>query len=1298
MGLQWLHDGYLATLAVIQTQWTVSVLPTMKRTKFTHKSWRVFAGVLLNAVLWLQVLSASAAGPSCLSLAGHDWHLKQDAAVQAANEQLCLAIVPGPDWIPAQVPGNIQDDLERAHKLRPLFYGATDSELYEVARKNWWYRKDFVPPADLAGQRLALVFDGVDEQCEIWLNGTRLGTNAGMFRRFEFDVSASVRPGQTNQLAVRIERMPEELVPYLVNSDGPGEKDPFGPYGFMTGVNKTRQRLKDLKTPGNFSYDWAFNVWTLGIWKDVRLEATGPARILWTRIETSLSENFSRATVRPILEVDSPTDTPVEAIFTVTGPGGMSTQKLQTELHAGVNFLKTELPWEKPGLWWPSGQGAHPLYTLKAELKIAGGVLSDTRTTRFGMRDIRWVHTEGAPTNYINRYQLVINGRKVRTIGSGLILPGVLPVRVLEHNLRLLHQAVECGFNVIRINGGGGGPLFDQKWYDLADELGIMIQWETPIGNSTGGLPEIDEAFLRNLEVSFRSMIKECRNHPCIIEFGGGNEMEWDESSQHPALQVMRKVAAEETETLFRATSPDLGGKHAPWDFDIFGSNTGYGGSYDHYNHFLQSTKNPETETMSYSEFGTCSPSHLEVWHRDAPLASQWPLDNVDDPVLIRKNATRAVFSPQHWLVKKRVDNAFGTLQNLPDFIRAGQYLGADGLRYIYDELRRKGLKLANITSHCYSEPCPNLAGSYLVDYDGRTLMNYDFLKQALAPISLSLRMDGALFSKFQGLKPQLFLVSDAMEPALGWRWKWLARDGHGRVFARNQGIADIHPLEVKALGALDLTPAGRNLPDMVFVELRLESAQGDLMYERLQVFAERDVAGPLAGLLRNRAGSSSAPAAELPNLALVSNGAKPATASSSRPEPHHQPAGLNDGRYGTEHSWIPDVPRASFQIDLGQERKIGRMVLSRDRTARFDDRPFNYLKIETSLEGQQWQPAFEQNGITDLPGFTRGKSLQVELIPAKARFVRVTIESTNRTLLACIDECAIYAPAKSASGTLPRAQWGRPAQPIRRTSLQVSCSGYRISRGQEVLEFTLRNRGSMTALFCEPHPVLAYRTDLFIQNNNCFIPPGESRVIQIRASCPAPGELSLVETDWRISCWNADEVEMPHNTEVLLALGRRDGMCREFGGYFGQEKARRETLTSKSSRPDAAAVFYRLQGNEPVQFAFDVDAAHAGQPASLSLYTADQADSLETLVAIELNGCRQERVLPKGLGIQLRDPAHLAFPATVEFNLPGSALRKGRNLLTVRVKNGGWLSWDALNLVSLAGTAARPRSATVFP
>ena len=40
---------------------------------------------------------------------------------------------------------------------------------------------------------------------------------------------------------------------------------------------------------------------------------------------------------------------------------------------------------------------------------------------------------------------------------------------------------------------------------------------------------------------------------------------------------------------------------------------------------------------MGYGEFGTSSPAHEEVWYRDIPIKSQWPLESLDDPVLIHR-------------------------------------------------------------------------------------------------------------------------------------------------------------------------------------------------------------------------------------------------------------------------------------------------------------------------------------------------------------------------------------------------------------------------------------------------------------------------------------------------------------------------------------------------------------------------------------------------------------------------------------------------------------------------------------
>jgi len=84
------------------------------------------------------------------------------------------------DWLPAMVPGNIQADLESARLLKPLWYGAGDSRLFDVARTDWIYRKEFTMPGSFSGRRIRLCFDGVDYACEVWLNGARIRSRSSL--------------------------------------------------------------------------------------------------------------------------------------------------------------------------------------------------------------------------------------------------------------------------------------------------------------------------------------------------------------------------------------------------------------------------------------------------------------------------------------------------------------------------------------------------------------------------------------------------------------------------------------------------------------------------------------------------------------------------------------------------------------------------------------------------------------------------------------------------------------------------------------------------------------------------------------------------------------------------------------------------------------------------------------------------------------------------------------------------------------------------------------------------------------
>ena len=473
--------------------------------------------------------------PAIVQLSGTDWRIHEDAGGKGAEMRLFAADPASPGWIPATVPGNIQADLEAAHLLRPISYGAGDPNFREVTHKDWWYRKDFTIPATLAGKRLTLVFDGVDKRCDIWLNGRQMGSNLGMFKRFWFDVTAVARPGAVNQLAVRIAKR----------------------------ISDTQEKIP-WQSATNVGWDWGTPVLTMGIWKDVRLEATGPARIDWTRVQTTLSEDHAKATVTVTLEIDSAIDLPARAKFRVNGQGQSAEVMVDAALKQGPNRIQGELLLERPAVWWPSGHGDQPLYHVTAELLPAdGGPALDVRTTRFGVRDLRWVHTQDAPENFISRYQLVVNGRPVRTIGSNLVPPDLYFGRMADRGLFLFRQAKAAGMNTLRL--WGGGVILHDALYDLADELGLLLVQEFPLANH---LPPTDAEYLAMVEATARNILRQVRNHPSIIEFDGGNEMRWKSDTDHPALHLLKGIVAEEDGRMFRATCPDLGATHGPWEFD----------------------------------------------------------------------------------------------------------------------------------------------------------------------------------------------------------------------------------------------------------------------------------------------------------------------------------------------------------------------------------------------------------------------------------------------------------------------------------------------------------------------------------------------------------------------------------------------------------------------------------------------------------------------------------------------------------------------------------------------------------
>ncbi len=254
---------------------------------------RVPAGWLLATLLPLFFGSAgvseAAAASSTREAIGKKPMLPQEISLNGADWRV-LPMMPGewewkrvwehPDqvyrslWIPAQVPGAVQDDAHDAG-LTPDFTRDFDSRACEwTSERDWIYLKEFDTPALPAGEIARLRFEGVDYACHVYLNGKHLGDHAGMYDAFEYDVTPHLVAEGKNRLVVVVEHAPREV----------------GQIGRTT-------RVKIWKARFAYDWDWCVRLVPIGIWDGVRLLVTGPAYLRDVHVTAEPSDDYRTARV-----------------------------------------------------------------------------------------------------------------------------------------------------------------------------------------------------------------------------------------------------------------------------------------------------------------------------------------------------------------------------------------------------------------------------------------------------------------------------------------------------------------------------------------------------------------------------------------------------------------------------------------------------------------------------------------------------------------------------------------------------------------------------------------------------------------------------------------------------------------------------------------------------------------------------------------------------------------------------------------------------------------------------------------
>ena len=76
-------------------------------------------------------------------------------------------------------------------------------------------------------------------------------------------------------------------------------------------------------------------IYTLGIWKDVWLEATGPARLDWVGVNSTLTDNYSNASIRVRLDVDSLAGLPAKLMLSAAHGESRAQSHGRGKLEAG---------------------------------------------------------------------------------------------------------------------------------------------------------------------------------------------------------------------------------------------------------------------------------------------------------------------------------------------------------------------------------------------------------------------------------------------------------------------------------------------------------------------------------------------------------------------------------------------------------------------------------------------------------------------------------------------------------------------------------------------------------------------------------------------------------------------------------------------------------------------------------------------------------------------------------------------------------------------------------------------------
>ena len=344
-----------------------------------------------------------------------------------------------------------------------------------------WFRKTFTPDESWRQySQILLDFEGLMYYGDVYLNGQKIGSTEYGYCGFDCDITKLLKFNQPNVVAV------------YTNTGVVGGSRWYTGGGINRNVHIVLKNQYSLARHGIYA---APQLLADGTWS-VPVQVEFPGKIL------GKGEFAVQARIL---------DTNGSEVAKSEMTACPKTTRLQL-----IEVPIKPMTINAPQLW---SIESPTLYTCEVKV-FMDGKQTDCVSTRIGFRTIE----------YGPDFGFKLNGKKVflQGIANHVDFGGVGVASYRKAIERQLRQLQAFGYNAVRCSHNPYPPVF----YDLCDELGIVVvdefvdKWSTD-GNCWGGR----EPFLNCWVPLMQEWVKRDRNHPCIILWSLGNEMQHRENA-----------------------------------------------------------------------------------------------------------------------------------------------------------------------------------------------------------------------------------------------------------------------------------------------------------------------------------------------------------------------------------------------------------------------------------------------------------------------------------------------------------------------------------------------------------------------------------------------------------------------------------------------------------------------------------------------------------------------------------------------------------------------------------------------